>query len=62
MLHLPCQMQEMHKEKLYICYKWVPTNKAHKRPAPRGKAKRAWHQQQKSKGAQNLHGPPKHMH
>jgi hypothetical protein len=37
MLHMPCQMQEMHKGKLYICYK----------PAPRGEAKRARHHRQK---------------
>jgi hypothetical protein len=28
MLHMPCQMQEMHKEMLYICYKGAPTHKA----------------------------------
>jgi hypothetical protein len=32
-------MQEMHKGKLYICYKGAPTQKAHKLPAPRGEAK-----------------------
>jgi hypothetical protein len=26
MLHMPCQMQEMHEEKLYICYKEPPTH------------------------------------
>jgi hypothetical protein len=26
MLHMPCQMQEMHKRKLYICYKGAPTH------------------------------------
>jgi hypothetical protein len=26
MLHMPCQMQEMHKGKLYICYKEAPTH------------------------------------
>jgi hypothetical protein len=26
MLYMPCQMQEMHKEKLYICYKGAPTH------------------------------------
>jgi hypothetical protein len=26
MLHIPCQMQEMHKGKLYICYKGGPTH------------------------------------
>jgi hypothetical protein len=26
MLHMPCQMQEMHKGKLYICYKGAPTH------------------------------------
>jgi hypothetical protein len=25
MLHMPCQMQEVHKGKLYICYKGGPT-------------------------------------
>jgi hypothetical protein len=25
MLHMPCQMQEIHKGKLYICYKGAPT-------------------------------------
>jgi hypothetical protein len=37
-LHMPCKMQEMHKGKLYICYK--PS-------APRGDAKRARHHRQK---------------
>jgi hypothetical protein len=62
MLHMPCQMQEMHKGKLYICYKGAPTHKAHKRPAPQGEAKRARHHRQKSKGAQNSQAPPKLMH
>jgi hypothetical protein len=26
MLYIPCQMQEMHKGKLYICYKGAPTH------------------------------------
>jgi hypothetical protein len=26
MLHMPCQMQEMHEGKLYICYKGAPTH------------------------------------
>jgi hypothetical protein len=26
MLHMPCQVQEMHKRKLYICYKGAPTH------------------------------------
>jgi hypothetical protein len=52
MLHMPGQMQEMHKEKLYICYKGAPTHKAHKQPAPRGEAKRARRHRQKSKEAQ----------
>jgi hypothetical protein len=26
MLHMPCQMQEMHKGKLHICYKRAPTH------------------------------------
>ena len=30
MLHMPCQMQEMHKGKLYICYKGAPTNQLKK--------------------------------
>jgi hypothetical protein len=49
MLHMPCQMQEMHKGKLYICYKGAPTYKAHKPPAPRGEAKRARRQAQSHK-------------
>jgi phage/plasmid-associated DNA primase len=52
MLHMPCQMQEMHKGKLYICYKGAPTHKAHRRPAPRGEVKRRRHHRQKSKEAQ----------
>jgi hypothetical protein len=40
MLHMPCQMQEMHKWKLYICYEGAPTNKAHKPSTPRGEAKK----------------------
>jgi hypothetical protein len=47
MLHMQCQMQEMHKGKLYICYKGSPTHKAHKPPAPLGEAKRARHHRQK---------------
>jgi hypothetical protein len=57
MLPMPSQMQEMHKGKLYICYKGAPTHKAHKPPAPRGEAKRARHHRQKSKEAQT-HKPP----
>jgi hypothetical protein len=30
MLHMSCQMQEMHKEKLYICYKEAPTHQLKK--------------------------------
>ena len=30
MLHMPCQMQEMHKGKLYICYKGAPTRQLKK--------------------------------
>jgi hypothetical protein len=30
MLHMPCQMQEMHKGKLYICYKGDPTHQLKK--------------------------------
>jgi hypothetical protein len=26
MLYIPCQMQEMHKGKLYICYNGAPTH------------------------------------
>jgi hypothetical protein len=36
-LHMPCQMQEMHKRKLYICYKGAPTHqlkKSNKHQAP----------------------------
>jgi hypothetical protein len=52
MLHMTCQMQEMHKGKLYICYKGAPTHKAHRRPAPRGEVKRHRHHRKKSKEAQ----------
>jgi hypothetical protein len=37
MLHMPCQIQEMHKGKLYICYKGAPTHqvkKSNKHQAP----------------------------
>jgi hypothetical protein len=37
MLHMPCQMQEKHKVKLYICYKGAPTHqlkKSNKDQAP----------------------------
>jgi hypothetical protein len=37
MLHMPCQMQEMHKGKLYICYKGAPTHqlkRSNKHQAP----------------------------
>jgi hypothetical protein len=30
MLHMSCQMQEMHKGKLYICYKGAPTHQLKK--------------------------------
>jgi hypothetical protein len=30
MLHMPCEMQEMHKGKLYICYKGAPTHQLKK--------------------------------
>jgi hypothetical protein len=30
MLHMPCQKQEMHKGKLYICYKEAPTHQLKK--------------------------------
>jgi hypothetical protein len=33
-------MQECIKGKINICYKGAPTLKAHKRPAPRGEAKK----------------------
>jgi hypothetical protein len=62
MLHMPCQMQEMQKGKLYICYKGAPTHKAHKRLTPRGEAKWARHHRQKSKEAQKPQALAKHMH
>jgi hypothetical protein len=37
MLHMLCQMQEMHKRKLYMCYKGAPTHqlkKSNKHQAP----------------------------
>jgi hypothetical protein len=30
MLHMPCQMQEMHEGKLYICYEGAPTHQLKK--------------------------------
>jgi hypothetical protein len=46
MLHMPCQMQEMHKGKLYICYKGAPTHQTqeikHTLSSPRKRVKVAW--------------------
>jgi hypothetical protein len=46
MLHMPCQMQEMHKRKLYICYKGAPTHPTqeikHTPCSPRKRVKVAW--------------------
>jgi hypothetical protein len=35
MLHMPCQMQEMNKGKLYICYKGAPTQNSQTMPNAR---------------------------
>jgi hypothetical protein len=48
MLHMSCQMQEMHKGNYTYATKELP-HKTHKPPAPRGEAKRARHHWQKSK-------------
>jgi hypothetical protein len=41
MLHMPCQMQEMHKGKLYICYKGTPTHTTQEiKQTPRSTRKR----------------------
>jgi hypothetical protein len=47
MLHMPCQMQEMHKAKLYMCCKGAPTHptleiKQTPIPPPRKRVKVAW--------------------
>jgi hypothetical protein len=46
MLHMPCPIQEMHKRKLYICYKGAPTHPTqeikHTRSSPRKRVKVAW--------------------
>jgi hypothetical protein len=46
MLHMLCQKQEMHKRKLYICYKGVPTHPTqeikHTPSSPRKRVKVAW--------------------
>jgi hypothetical protein len=46
MLHMPCQMQEMHKGKLYICYKGAPTHPTqeikHTPSSRRKRVKVAW--------------------
>jgi hypothetical protein len=46
MLHMPCQMQEMHKGKLYKCYKGAPTHPTqeikHTPSSPRKRVKVAW--------------------
>jgi hypothetical protein len=46
MLHMLCQMQQMHKGKLYICYKGVPTHPTqeikHTPSSPRKRVKVAW--------------------
>jgi hypothetical protein len=61
LLHMPCQMQEMHQGNNTYATKELP-HKTHKPPAPRGEAKRVRHHRQKSKGAQNSQAPPKLMH
>jgi hypothetical protein len=40
MLHMSCQMQEMHKEKLYICYKGAPTPAQEMKQTPSSPRKR----------------------
>jgi hypothetical protein len=46
MLHMPCEMQEMHKGKLYMCYKGAPTHPTqenkHTPSSPRKRVKVAW--------------------
>jgi hypothetical protein len=46
MLHMPCQMQEVHKGKLYICYKGAPTHPTqeikHTPSSHRKRVKVAW--------------------
>jgi hypothetical protein len=45
MLNMPCQMQEMNKGKLYICYRGSPTHqikKLNKHQAPCKRVKVAW--------------------
>jgi hypothetical protein len=46
MLHVPCQMQEMHKGKLYICYKGALTHPTqeikHTPSSPHKRVKVAW--------------------
>jgi hypothetical protein len=46
MLHMPCQMQEMNKGNLYICYKGAPTHPTqeikHTPSSPRKRVKVAW--------------------
>jgi hypothetical protein len=46
MLHMPCQMQEKHTGKLYICYKGAPTHPTqeikHTPSSPRKWVKVAW--------------------
>jgi hypothetical protein len=46
MLHMPCQMRDMQKVKLYICYKVAPTHQLKKsnkhQAAPRKWVKVAW--------------------
>jgi hypothetical protein len=45
MLHMPCQMQEKHKGKLYKCYKGTPTDqlkKSNKHQAPPANEWIAW--------------------
>jgi hypothetical protein len=61
MLHMPCQMQEMHEGSYTYATKELP-HKTPKPTAPRGEAKRARHHSQKSKGPQNSQAPPKLMH
>jgi hypothetical protein len=47
MLHMPCQMQEMHKGKLYICYKGAPIHPTqeikHTPSSPRKRVNFAWY-------------------
>jgi hypothetical protein len=63
MLHMPCQMQEMHKGKLHICYKESShTQSSQTTGSSRGGKKGLDTTGKRAKEHKNSQAPPKHMH